>query len=188
MPGPRNTMEGGSANDVVAQTRCDSRALAVIGTYYHKEGEYLVSISQLLRMITEDMRRLIVQHGLGEDILSVTDAREILGDLGMKSLNASGRGKRNLFQALQREALILEGVNPITPARVTKHMRDRDSQRLDGELDAAKTPEGQEALRKKFVGDRAIEDAKQNITAADALSRAPDSLVVKTEKKGDEDE
>ena len=202
MTGARNVMEKQSANDVVLSVRCDSRALAVMASFYTSEGEFITSNSQLVRMIIEDMRRLTVQHGLEEDILSVEDARNVLEGLGLSNLNVSGRGKKNLFNALQKENWMLEGRDPSKmPRPVTKHLRDRDSQRLDGEIKDALTPEGGEALRKQFVDNAEKRDEKQAKETDNALSGPPtpkpedatirpvdDTTVVKSEKEGDEDE
>jgi hypothetical protein len=174
--GERVDMNKRSTKDVVISVRVDSRALAVVARYYREEGEYISSKSQLVGMIVEDMRRLLVQNNLSENILSVEDARDYLEEIGLGSLNTSGRGNLNLFKALQAENMGLEGIGPRTTFDRSDSMQQKKSAQLQRELDAIEADPS--AFREEMNRIRANVDAEQVKKAAEELAKVP--------KKGEE--
>lgn len=98
--------------DAIVQLRCDSRTLATIAAFMFKQGVLPQSPPQLVRLALEAYKDALVSSGMVEDVLSVTDAVQYLQHLGLGGINPSGRGKRERLKQLQREAMVLEGLDP----------------------------------------------------------------------------
>ncbi len=177
-------MKNTSINDVSISTRCRSIPLAGALLFLAEYRMVPRSLSELIRMITEDYYKLLVVHQLAEEIPTTAIARDILGSSGLERLNSSGRGLSNAHKAMQVDNIIASGGDPATAfKKKLKHPKKDDT---------PISKEDQQAAHATYVRglekEREEEDAKQNRISKDALSRAPDSLVVKTEKKGDKNE
>jgi len=120
------------ANDALCQTRCDRRSLATAAKALYKKGYMPTSTSQLLRLIIEYCRHILVEEG-AIDILSYEDADRILYAFGVKSLNAGGRQMSTYIRQRGKEELFLDGtpIDYATAPKATKKMMETKKRNIE---------------------------------------------------------
>ena len=167
-------------NDSVVHVRLDRRTVAVLAEYFiGHEREPIGSVSQLLRVGLEELKDLLIQHQVVEDVLSVLDATETLDRLGLGNLNQSGQGKRTLAEAVSLETT--GAASPFVRTR-TKHKREANAEALTKTAKALM----EEGVVKDMIKEQADKDTKYASVLRSSMRHVPEDLIAK-EEGGDEE-
>ena len=152
-------------NDSVLQLRCDRRTIATLAEFFFNDGEQIMSLSQLGRMAIEELRQILVDNNLVDDVLSTEDATKTLDRLGMGNLNPRGKGKRNYTKALRIEQRIFSPIVREGSTRIKKKALEGMKEVTD-DLTLADVNEAREEIEQKLKNERKVN-----------LSKIPDGLI-----------
>jgi hypothetical protein len=95
----------------VYSTRTDLRVLAALAEYWHNQGEHPGSISQLHRLSIEVFVAILQSKGIVKTYPTTQSAIKYLKASGLFD-SLTKRNRHLLMKQLQKEDLVLEGINP----------------------------------------------------------------------------
>jgi len=96
-------------NDAMVQTRVKTTVMATIARYFATRGMIVTSKSFLMRVITEEFEKMLINNNITERVTDIIDAREILAKLGLEDWNPDGRLGRNFMEEQQQAVYEYEG-------------------------------------------------------------------------------
>ncbi len=113
--------------DSVISVRLDRRSLATLAMFFEKTGDYPTNASTLVRMIVEELKEILIDHSLIEDVISTDDATNILRRFGITKLNPGRRGSKTYQKQLELQSLeaefgkdSLEAIELLETNKITK--------------------------------------------------------------------
>jgi len=123
-------------NDAAIQVRCSRKTLASLAAWFCDGGDRPRSYGELVRNAMEILGDLLIDKGLAprfESSLEATKALEAIG-LGSPTIRAKGKefGKRNYFEQLKKEELVISQGDPFAGAkRRTKQSREEIEKEIE---------------------------------------------------------
>ena len=164
-------------------------SLATLALYFRDKGLPSESLASIVRIAVESMREIIISTHPKYEVVTSTQAIEVLENLGLYSVEGSNRAKNALVKELSLESLQLEGLTlPDMPNSNNQPFESQQfKQRILDDLNkrTCEQPEVVIPNLETTIADRQERDKEDKTNMADMVKNIQETLTgVSDEESG----